>query len=356
MRVAILDPSGPGETGGVATYARGLSSALRSAGIDSELFVSLPRAGFPFKPDLAKSILPEPKLMERLRAFDPEVVHANGNWRLVALMVRGNWRRPPATVFTFHTRPSGRVMRFRRAGLVRLLKQVDLITATSNAGRAEVLSAFGGAFPVSVLHPGITPTADALSQRSRGLVFTRRDAAVRIVAVSKLAWRRKVAGLSLLVDAVAALHERGLAVQLDICGDGPLRPQVERHIQKTHTAAYVHLRGAVTNPNSYLSQADVFAHVSFQDTFSLATLEAMAIGLPVVCSAVGGIPELVEHESSGLLVENSLESVVAALKRVIDDPTLGDRMGVAARDSARQFYWTNRVQEHVRAYEMLLKR
>jgi glycosyltransferase involved in cell wall biosynthesis len=93
-----------------------------------------------------------------------------------------------------------------------------------------------------------------------------------------------------------------------------------------------------------LAEADVFVLPSRSEAFPNAVLEAMAAGLPIVASGVGGILELIDSGRTGLLVPPGEPRALAeALCRLIADPELAARLGVAARDEARAHYSFERM-------------
>lgn len=94
-----------------------------------------------------------------------------------------------------------------------------------------------------------------------------------------------------------------------------------------------------------LKHAAVLVYLTEMEGLGSAALLAMSAGVPVVASAVGGLPEAVLHDETGLLVENDAASVAAAVRRILDDPALANRLGVAARQRVRQCFT---IEEMVR--------
>lgn len=92
-----------------------------------------------------------------------------------------------------------------------------------------------------------------------------------------------------------------------------------------------------------LGLCDLYLHVTVLDTFSMATLEAMSVGLPVVASRVGGLTDLVDSERTGILVENKAEDIGAAVIKLLDDPDRARRLGMAAREAVRERYSWNQI-------------
>lgn len=146
--------------------------------------------------------------------------------------------------------------------------------------------------------------------------------------------RRK--GHELLLDALADLRDRGIPFRAVLVGDGEERPRLERHAAELGlTGAQVHFAGALGQgavPAEY-RKADIFALPSYAEGVPTVLMEAMASGLPVVGTHVMGVPELIEHNRSGLLIPPARADALAdALARLAQDPGLRARLGQAARE------------------------
>jgi glycosyltransferase involved in cell wall biosynthesis len=104
---------------------------------------------------------------------------------------------------------------------------------------------------------------------------------------------------------------------------------------------------------SYYAAADVFVLPSmFQETFGLVILEAFAAGIPVIGARSGGIPELVEDGRTGLLVDQGdVDGLCHAMQRLLLDPGLRQRLGIAARQTAINMSWENTVDRLERIYQ-----
>ena len=121
-------------------------------------------------------------------------------------------------------------------------------------------------------------------------------------------------------------------VDLLLAGDGPLRAKLEEAVQTHGLAGRVYFLGVRSDVPQLLKAVDVFALTSVCEAASLTLLEAMAAGLPVVVTAVGGNPEMVRDGVEGLLVPRGDEEAVAsALLRLLDQPAVAESMGSAGR-------------------------
>lgn len=141
-----------------------------------------------------------------------------------------------------------------------------------------------------------------------------------------------------LVQAYAQLAQEGVPLVALLVGDGPDRAAVEAQARSLGLGAdRLRFLGARTDVPDLLRAADVFVLSSRIEGLPLSVLEAMAASLPVVSTAVGGIPEIVEHDVHGLLVPpGSPAALAVALESLVHDPALrldlGARAFVRARD------------------------
>jgi glycosyltransferase involved in cell wall biosynthesis len=157
--------------------------------------------------------------------------------------------------------------------------------------------------------------------------FAEDDPVVGIVAVL----RPEKDHVSLLRAARTVVDELTNARFL-IIGDGPTRPQLEALCTELGITANVHFAGSRDDVARLLPAIDVFALTSTSECFPISVLEAMACARPAVCSAVGGIPEVIKDGETGYLVppKNPLQ-LAARLVRLLRDPQTARRMGSAAR-------------------------
>ncbi len=142
--------------------------------------------------------------------------------------------------------------------------------------------------------------------------------------------------VDVLVRASAEVRERFPEVRVLIAGDGPLREDLERLRGELGLEGTVHFLGNRSDVPALLASFDIAALSSDYEGAPLVIMEYMAAGLPIVATRVGGVPDLIEDERSGLLVERrSPSELAAALIRLLDDPETAARLGAAARERQR---------------------
>jgi glycosyltransferase involved in cell wall biosynthesis len=166
----------------------------------------------------------------------------------------------------------------------------------------------------------------------------------RIISVGRLVAFK---GFEDLINACAELVRRGSDFVCEIIGDGPLRETLQTHIDQLNLSSRVNLLGSLSQ-NAVLEKlraADIFALASTidaqgaTDVFPTVILEAMASARPVVSTRLAGIPELVVHGKTGILVSPSDTSALAsALEQLLRDPELRLRYGRAGRTRIEQCF------------------
>ena len=118
-----------------------------------------------------------------------------------------------------------------------------------------------------------------------------------------------------------------------VVGDGPMRLEIERLVRELDLADCVMLTGSRSDVPDLLRAIDVFVLSSYTvECFPMALLEAMAAGRPAVCTAVGGVPEMIEEPTTGYLVPpRDPDALADRLVRILSDSELAHQMGQAAR-------------------------
>ncbi|MFC3549807.1 glycosyltransferase [Lysobacter cavernae] len=161
-----------------------------------------------------------------------------------------------------------------------------------------------------------------------------------------------------LIEAFAQVHRQCPQARLLLVGDGPLREPITAQIEALGLSEAVRLLGSLPNVEGVLPALDAAVLVSSTEGMSNAVLEAMACGLPVVATGVGGNLQLVQHGISGLLVPaHEPAALAAALQHLIDEPLMRERMGASARARIlREFSLDSMVHAFDRLYHRLLGR
>jgi glycosyltransferase involved in cell wall biosynthesis len=158
---------------------------------------------------------------------------------------------------------------------------------------------------------------------------------VRLLYVGRISREKD---LDVLANAYRRLREEGLSVQLFVVGQGPYSQALSETLPDAVFTGYL---TGVELATAYAS-ADVFAFPSTTDTFGNVIIEAQASGMPVVVSDSGGPKELVDDKTNGLVTKShDVEDFTRAIRALIVDPILRERMGDCARQSVIDRSWPN---------------
>lgn len=189
------------------------------------------------------------------------------------------------------------------------------------------------------------------------LSFLPHGQAVVLGTVGRLAQVKDqgsiLAALALLFDRRPELK---MTVRVVLVGDGPEREVLQRQVSELGLSDHVWLAGDRTDIPELLQSMDIFMLPSLGEGLSNTVLEAMASGLPVIATDVGGNPELVVPGVTGLLVSvGDSEGLSLAMQDLIETPERRQTMGASARKSIEnKFDWGRAVEEYFAVYDKLL--
>lgn len=152
---------------------------------------------------------------------------------------------------------------------------------------------------------------------------------IRLVTVSRL---NPMKGHKYAIAAVRALADEGIGVTYDIIGEGEHQAELRKQIVDSNLEQSVHLIGPVANDAvaSRLMYYDVFVlpSIGLGEAAPVAVMEAMSVGMPVVCSIIGGTPEMIEHGRTGYLFrQTDVNAMVSIIRELALSPDLRMQMG-----------------------------
>lgn len=181
----------------------------------------------------------------------------------------------------------------------------------------------------------VIPNGTNISSLHSNLANNQNNA-FTILSVGRLI---EAKGFEILIDSAALLVSRGVHFHLYILGDGPLSDDLSKIITEKNLTQYVSLLGKTINVADWYLKSNIFVMSSHREGQPMALLEAMSYGLPIVSTAVGGIPDTVEDEIEGLLVEPGNPLLIAdAIERIKNNPEQAKSFGLAARKKQIEFF------------------
>jgi glycosyltransferase involved in cell wall biosynthesis len=269
-------------------------------------------------------------------------VHLDGTAPAVGLLVAhlGNGRDAGAPwSFSMTVHGSKEFFDVARQRLARKVRAARFVVCVSDFTRSQLMALVDEAHwpKLRVVHCGIDPEHFAPPEAPRAA------GPVRVLTVGRL---DNMKGVSILLEAIAQLRLRGVHAALTVVGDGPKREELQRLADRRSVGAHVIWAGSVGQDaiREHYRSADIFCLPSLAEGLPVVLMEAMSTALPVVANHITGIPELVEHEVSGLLVRPGRTDLLAgALERLARDADLRARMGRAGRETVRREFDSSAV-------------
>jgi glycosyltransferase involved in cell wall biosynthesis len=151
----------------------------------------------------------------------------------------------------------------------------------------------------------------------------------------------------ILIEAVAKLRRQGYSPQVLIVGEGPLRDELMRRISELGMEREILLPGFRDDIPQMLALLDIFVLPSLREGFPMTILEAMAAGLPIIVTDVGGTSEAIKNGRNGIVIPPGNADLLAkALIELLKDKDLARRMGKNAQtDVTQDFSVTNMVRK-----------
>jgi len=223
----------------------------------------------------------------------------------------------------------------------------DLVTAISTA-LAERAKKLGARQDRVVIIPNGVDLALAKDSRAEPITG-------RIVCVARLSWEK---GLDFLVKAMPEVVAEFPQAHLVLVGEGDKRQEIECLAKELNLGDKVKLLGKLPHEKTLkeIGKSEIFICPSLAEGLGIVFIEAQACGVPVIGTCVGGIPDVICDNETGLLVEpRSSEAISQALKKMFGNEELRQRLKQTALQNLERFNWNKIVEQVSEQYQNLLK-
>jgi glycosyltransferase involved in cell wall biosynthesis len=314
--------------------------------------VSIRGMPFPLYPELTMAI-PGKRHRQQLAQFDPDLVHVLNPAFTGTRGIHHARALDKPVIASFHTNVMAGAkfygLGFLEAPLWQIhrliYQQADHVLATSRHMVQELEAhGFGG---VGLWRRGVHAGQFAPAFRSdqmRARISSGNSDQTILLYVGRLAAEKRIEAIRDILDAVPGTH-------LALVGDGPHRPKLEAHFAGRSVSFNGYMSGE--DLSAAYASADIFVFpASPFETFGLVAAEAMASGLAVVSSRVGGMPEIITHGESGYLFPwDDSDAMIAHVRDLVEHPHRRVQIGQAARQAIAPLTWTAIMDELFTTYE-----
>lgn len=297
------------------------------------------------------------KSFERIRSlgdpFSPLIIHSHGS--RAGLMARVAAVFGSKKVYTEHILDQNYHLKNPLNELIqkwiikRQNKKTDIIIAVSNSVKKFLIkSGLADKSRVVMIPNGI--------EKKEGVTTKKIKASNKAPIIGTIGSLNKQKGQKYLLEALSILKRKYPLITLEIIGKGPERIPLLEKIDELNLEHHVALLGAKKETENYLKHWDVFVLPSISETFGISILEAMEVGVPVVASNVGGIPDIITNKKNGLLVSpHNPKEIAEAVENIISHPVMAAKLKRAGRETTKEYDWKKIVDLLEAEYEKLVE-
>ncbi|MDV3104089.1 glycosyltransferase family 4 protein [Thermococcus waiotapuensis] len=361
MKLVIISNYGlNSDGGGVKVYTQNLVKTLQKRlsvtllireGIPTEIEQKLPR----------NKLLYTALALKKLNEIQPEFVLSQGGWfAAIPAMLHKSKHPDVRIIYLYHTHYDSpktikdKIKRTIEKYLMTfVLSRFDLVLFVSRAlkenvetnSRTKILSKWGVLYGA----PNTKfPQQDEIEEFKRKFRINRHR--IYLLGHGLTALEVKKEGAKILIHTLKNSRDKHLA--LILTRRGRFTDELKGYAEKLGVKDKVIFTGDLENPHVATLCADIYTHITHgEGGLSLALLEVMDIGKPIVASSVGGIPEAIRHPLEGILVENGINQIVAAVKHLTENPKLQKKMSVISREAVkRRFSWEKTAERLLNSF------
>ena len=337
--------------------------------IDKDPFIfRYPSLNLPTGVDIPAAIPLSPFIDRLLPAVKLDVIHTHHPFLLGQTAAAKAQELNLPLVFTFHTQyreythyipiSADIVQNFLKGAVDRWLQdfmgRCQHIIIPSESMRDILVNEYGLKNNFTVIPTGID--LDAYRTVSGEKIRSKRhwEKDIVMISVGRLAPEKNWATL---LHAVALVLKENPRFRLALIGDGPDRKRLESLAEELGIRKRVTFIGslAFSETSSYMKAANLFGFASITETQGLATLEAMAAGLPVVAVDASGTRDILKHGREGYLVENDAEALAAGIKKLLANPARMQKFAEAAYKKAQSFNIEHLTEKLLDVYEQAIR-
>lgn len=297
-------------------------------------------------------------LIERL---NPDLIHAHSYKAGLLCLAAGGLKKHPPLICTFHNPVRREANKLQDLGKRRLLsalgRRATHVITVSQALRSEANTLLGIAEEkTTCIYNGIDLSEFSAPRQAKAICDTLGIGHYRYVVgtVCRLIPEK---GLRCLIEAASILQGQLNGVCFAVVGDGPDRPFLEKLVQEKKMEKSFVFLGFRSDVPEILSCFDLFVLPSLEEALSIAILEAMAAKIPVISTAIGGIPEVVTAETGILLPPANPQILAASIRQLLLQPHYRLTLGRAGRERVERFFSLNQmIERHHELYSKILSR
>ncbi len=276
------------------------------------------------------------QIVKLIKQEKPDIIHLNSTKISILGSLAGQWCKAPKIIFTAHGWVFSEELSWFKKTLYTILEKWtakfkhQIICLSEFEKNNTIKNKIAKSEKISVIYNGIKPIDFLSREQAREKLNLNKDE----LMIGIIANLYKTKGLEYLIESIKDLN-----LKLIIIGGGPEKENLKSKILNLGLENKIKLIGNIkNNASSYLKAFDIYVCSSIKEGMPYTILEAMQTGLPVVSTNVGAIPEVIENNRTGFLVEpKNSEQLVVKIKYLIDNPNVAKKLGKNAKEKVKKF-------------------
>jgi len=290
----------------------------------------------------------------KLRQLSPDIIHTHGAWYCLLPGYVYKTTRNVKLIHTFHTVPVNNLPYLQKRFMQHLLNKCDHVTFVSRSLQLKYEKYLGLDHNNScVIYAGAT-----FKQVSEAEQYVFREKygltpkSIVILAQALTAHELKCYGAKLLIESIKYLKKYYPTIVLILTREGIYSEYLKRYSKLEDVCDNIIFTGDIENQYIPLSICNIYAHITLgEGGVSLALLEAMSMGKPIIASRVGGIPEAIDNGNNGLLIDPNVKNIVDGIRLLICDEVIAKNLAKNAKKTAHlKFTWDQTITQFNQLY------
>lgn len=288
-----------------------------------------------------------------LKKIEPDIIYMDTAWYFLLTGVIFRLFREIKIIPTMHSHPV-KLSWFGKIVMCHLLNACNCITYVSKDLRIKIHQTWE--IPINVkeeiTYAGVQPQLVTESEKNEFInrYNIPKESIILLMQSSPIA-KVKSDGTKILFDSINQLKKKYPEIILIITGTGPYLEELKNYALKIGINNHVIFTGWLKNPFIPLSLCNLYVHISLGEGLPLAILEAMSVGKTIIATPVGGIPEIIEHKKSGILVEPDANTISRTINELLLSEELRTNLGNNAYLESKKYTWERCANQFISIFK-----
>lgn len=294
---------------------------------------------------LGNKLLFSMKSFYKLSRIKPNMICSQGTWYcLLGSVLYKLWHSNTKLIHTFHTEPSNKLSLFGKIFFQFLLDKCDYTTFVSKNLKEKNEKILGLRFKKTrITYAGVNFPKEIADTDIRYFYdrFNIKEDSIILLAHGLTSLKYKAEGAKLLIKSIKIVRKKYPNIVLILTKEGPFSNQLKTFSKLEGVYENIIFTGNLDNPNIPLKICSLYTHTPLiEGGVSLAVLEAMAMGKPILATSVGGIPEAIDDSVNGLLVQSDPDIIAQKILYLLENEEFAFKLGQNAQKTVKEkFDW-----------------